>query len=114
VVLKAESHLPIGAEARVLVSRNLGDLFSNPDVTIGPVGVAAGELDHDGSVRESELSQAEISLTHEELQVFTSTPFYMAGTIDFPGTNGESVKVLSTDFMKVTAYLELNVKNEKD
>jgi len=114
IILKAESHLPIGAEARVLVSRNLGNLFSNPDLTLGPVGVAAGELDYDGSVSQSEFSETEISLTHEELEIFTSTPFYMAGTIDFPGTDGESIKALLTDFIRITSYLELNVKSKKE
>ncbi|UCB53103.1 MAG: hypothetical protein JSV10_03195, partial [Candidatus Zixiibacteriota bacterium] len=114
LILNAESHLPLGAKARVLFSRSLDDLFSNPDLVIGPVNAAAGALNYDGSVKESELSQTEISLTREELQVFTSAPFYMAGTIDFPGTDGESIKALSADFIKVTCYLELNVKNKKD
>ena len=114
VVLKAESHLPIGADAKVLVSRNLGSLFSNPDLVIGPVNVAAGELDYDGSVSESEFSETEISLTREDLQVFAAAPFYLAGIIVFPGTDGESIKALSTDFIKVTSYLELNVKSKKE
>lgn len=114
VVLKAESHLPIGAEARILFSRNQESLFLNPDLVIGPVNVAAGELDYDGSVKESNFSEIEISLTHQELQVFTGTPFYMAGTIDFPGTDGESIKALSTDYIKITSYLELNVKNKRE
>jgi hypothetical protein len=114
VILKAESHLPVGAEARVLFSRNLQSLFSSPDIVIGPVSVAAGELNYDGSVKESNFSETEISLTHEELQVFTSTPFYMAGTIDFPGTDGESIKAVAADYIRITCYLELNVKNKKD
>ena len=114
VVLKAESHLPLGARARILFSRSQESLFSNPDLVIGPVSVAAGELDYDGSVKESNFSEIEISLTHQELQVFTSTPFYMTGTIDFPGTDGEPIRVLATDYIKVISYLELNVKNKKE
>jgi hypothetical protein len=114
VVLKAESHLPVGAEAKLLFSDNLGNLFSNPRLAIGPVELAAGRLDYDGSVRESEFSETEINLTYQELQVFTAAPFYLAGVIVFPGTGGESIKALSTDFIKVTSYLELNVKNKKD
>ena len=114
VVLKAESHLPLGARARILFSRSPESLFSNPDLVIGPVNVTAGELDYDGSVKESEFSETEISLTHQELQVFTGTPFYMAGTIDFPGTDGESIKALSTDYITITSYLELNVRNKRE
>ncbi|MGB2981681.1 MAG: hypothetical protein WBC77_10600, partial [Candidatus Zixiibacteriota bacterium] len=114
VVLKAESHLPLGAEARILFSRNQESLFSNPDLVIGPVSVTAGKLDYDGSVKESNFSEIEISLTHQELQVFTGTPFYMTGTIDFPGTDGEPIRALATDYIKVISYLELNVKNKKE
>jgi len=65
-------------------------------------------------VKESNSSQTEINLSHQELQVFTSVPFYMAGYIDFPGTNGQTIKASAADFIKITSYLELNVKNKKE
>jgi hypothetical protein len=83
-------------------------------VVIGPVSVPGGELNYDGSVKESNYSETEINLTNQELQVFTNTPFYMAGSIDIPGTNGELVKASSADFIKITSYLELDVKNKKE
>jgi len=114
VILKVESHLPLGTEAEIFFSKNREDLFSNPDLIIGPVNVTAGELNYDGSVRESNFSQTEIDISYQDLQVFTNTPFYMAGSIDFPGTNGETIKACSADFIKITSYLELNVKNKKE
>ena len=114
VILKVESHLPLEAEARIFLSRNREDLFSNPYLVIGPVNVPRGELDYDGSVKGSNFSQTEINVTHQELQVFTSVPFYMAGYIDFPGTNGQTIRASAADFIKITSYLELNVKNKKE
>ncbi len=114
VILKVESHLPLEAKARIFFSQNQEYLFSNPDLIIGPVNVPKGELNYDGSVKGSNSSQTEINLTQQELQVFTNTPFYMAGSIDFPGTNGETIKASAADFIKITSYLELDVKNKKE
>lgn len=114
VVLKVENHLPLGAEARMFFSRNEGALFSSPDLVIGPITVPAGELNYDGSVRESSFSQTEIEVSYDDLQVFTDSPFYMAGTIDLPGTESQTVTASAADFIKITSHLELNVKNKKD
>lgn len=114
VILKIESHLPLEAKAKIFFSQDLENLFSNPDLVIGPVYVPGGELNYDGSVKGSNSSQAEINLSHQELQVFTSVPFYMAGYIDFPGTNGQTIKASAADFIKITSYLELNVENKKE
>lgn len=114
VVLKVENHLPLGAEAKISFSRDQGDLFSQPDLVIGPVEVPVGELNHDGSVKESSFSEIKISLSYDDLQVFTSTPFYMTGYIDFPGSEGKTIRASAADFVKITSYLELSVKNKKD
>ncbi len=114
VILKIESHLPLGAEVKMFFSQNQEDLFSSPNLFIGPVNVPEGELNYDGSVKESNFAQTEISVSHQELQVFTNTPFYMAGSINFPGTNEETIKASSADFIKITSYLELDVKNKKE
>ena len=114
IVLKVESHLPLGGEAELYFSRSQEDLFSNPDLTIGPVAVPAGELGYDGSAAGSSYSETEINLTYQDLQVFTSTPFYTAGSVYFAGTGGEAVAASASDFIKIISYLELNVKNKKE
>ncbi len=114
VVLKVESHLPLGGEAELFFSSSQEDIFSNPDLTIGPVIVPPGELAYDGSVSGSSYSQTEINLTYQDLQVFTSTPFYTAGSVYFAGTGGEAVAASASDFIKIISYLELNVKNKKE
>jgi hypothetical protein len=114
VVLKVESHLPLEAKTRIFFSRSHENLFSHPDLVIGPIEVPPGELNYDGSVKASSSSQSEINLNHQELQIFLNVPFYMAGSLDLPGTNGETIKASSADFIKITSYLELNVKNKKE
>jgi hypothetical protein len=114
VVFKIESHLPLEAKAKIFVSRRSDNLFSDPDLVVGPIDVPKGKLNYDGSVNGSNFSQDEIGLTHLELQVFTNVPFYMAGSIEFPGTNGQTVKASAGDFIKIMSYLELDVKSKKE
>jgi len=114
VVLKVENHLPVGAEVKILFSHNQAELLFNPDLKIGPIAIPTGLLKLDGSVRSSSLSETEINVSYDDLQIFTSTPFYMIGIIDFPGTNGQVVRANAADFIKLTSYLELNMKNKKD
>ncbi len=113
-IFKIESHLPLDAEVSVFVSKNKEGIFSDPDLVIGPVNVLRGELDQNGLVIDSRLSESIVSLNHEELQIFRNSPFYIAGKLDFPGTDGNIIKALATDFIKITSYLEVEVKSKKE
>lgn len=114
VFLKIESHLPLEARAKILISRNLESLFSSPELVLGYIDVPKGGLNPDGTVNKSTLVTESIALSHPELQVLTGTPFYMAGIIDFPGTGGKTIKSTSADYIRITSYLELNVRNKKE
>ena len=113
MIIKIESHLPLDAKVLIFLSKNKESIFSDPDLVIGPVEVPRGELDHNGLVVTSRTSESTISLDHEELQVFRNSPFYIAGKFDFPGTNGNMVKAKATDFIQITSYVELEVKNKR-
>jgi len=114
VIIKIESHLPLDAKVQIFVSNNIEGIFSDPDLVIGPVNVLSGELNQNGLVINSKMSESTISLNHEELQIFRNSPFYIAGKLDFPGTDGNTIKALATDFIQITSYVELEVKNKKD
>ncbi len=114
VIVKIESHLPLDARVWILVSTNKENIFSDPELLLGPVNVPRGELDQNGLVIGSATSEAAISLSHEELQIFRNSPFYMAGKIDFPGTGGKMIRALGTDFIQIKSCLELEVKSKKE
>jgi hypothetical protein len=113
-IIKIESHLPLDAEVLIFVSQDKEEVFSDPGLVIGPVDVPKGELDHNGLVTGSKSSEDTISLNYEELQIFRNSPFYIAGKLNFPGTDGNTIKALATDFIQITSYVELEVKNKKD
>jgi hypothetical protein len=114
VIFEIESHLPLDAKVLILVSKSEENVFSRPDLVIGPVDVPRGELNQNGLVINSRISEGTISLNHEELQIFRNSPFYIAGKLDFTGTNGNTVKAQATDFIQITSYLEAEVKGKKD
>jgi len=114
VIFRIESHLPLDASVLIFVSKNQEDVASNPDLGIGPVTVPGGELDPNGSVIDSRRSEDTISVNHDQLQVFRNSPYYIAGKLEFPGTDGKIIKASATDFIQITSYLEVEVKNKKD
>ncbi|MFQ6002699.1 MAG: hypothetical protein ACE5KJ_03045, partial [Candidatus Zixiibacteriota bacterium] len=114
VIIKIDSHLPLDAKVLLFVSKNKENIFSDPALVIGPVDVSKGELDQNGLVIASKVSESTISLNHEKLQIFKNSPFYIGGKLDFPGTDGKIIKVSATDFIQITSYVELEVKNKRD
>jgi hypothetical protein len=96
------------------VSKDQGNVLSDPDLVVGPVTVLSGELDPNGLVTGSKTSESTIDLNHDQLLIFTSSPFYVAGKLRFPGTDGKVIKASATDFIRITSYLEVEVKNKKD
>jgi hypothetical protein len=113
-IFKIENHLPLDAKVIIFLSKNKENIFSDPDLVIGPIAVSRGELDQNGLVVNSITSEGTMSLDREKLQVFTNSPFYIAGKLNFPGTGGNTIKALATDFIRITSYVEVEVKNKKD
>jgi hypothetical protein len=114
MILKIESHLPLEARVKILISRDRENLLSNPELVVGSIDVPKGELNPDGTVKKSSSLTDSIALNHSEIQVLTGSPFYMVGILDFPGSGGKTVKSMAADFIRITSYLELNVKNKKE
>ena len=101
-------------EIKIPLNYKEENIFSDPDLVIGPVNVPKGELDQNGLVTGTESSEDTISLNYEELQIFRNSPFWVAGKLDLPGTDGNIIKALATDFIQIISYVEVEVKNKKD
>ncbi|MCJ7509109.1 MAG: hypothetical protein MUO85_10355 [candidate division Zixibacteria bacterium] len=111
IVLNATNHLPLGASIELYVSANQENLYTNPDLTIGPFSVSSGSIGEDGLVEEASVSSNVVQLSSEDIEVFKNKPFYIGGNLHLPGTNGEEVKAIGSDYLDVTAYLELEINN---
>lgn len=113
IYLNLENHLPLGASIELLFGRDSGSLYSSPELLIGPALIQPGEIDRSGQVSNSVTTEHIIELTNQDLDVFTNSPFYSAGRITLRGTEGQKIKFLSTDYIKISSRLELEVKYEE-
>jgi len=111
VYLNLENHLPLGAKVELFFSRNSDDLYTNPQLLIGPVLLDPAETDSSGLVTNPVITENIIQLTKADLDVFQNPTFYSGGKITFQGTNGQKVKFLVTDYIQINSHLELEVKN---
>ena len=114
LVVNVVNHLPLGASVEFYVSSNQANLFTNPDLTIGPISVNSGVIGEDGLVEDTVMSSSIIQLTSEEMKIFQKTPFYIAGNVHFPGTNGQEVKATGLDYLNVSAYLQIEINNQSE
>ena len=86
------------------------EVYTQPDLLIGPIELSSGNIDENGNVVTSTFSQDLTQLDKSKLNIFESIPFYVGGKIVFPGTEGKKVKFRATDYIKVSSYLEVRVK----
>jgi hypothetical protein len=57
------------------------------------------------------ISNNVVELSSEDIEIFKNEPFYIGGNLHLPGTNGEEVKAIGSDYLDLTAYLELEISN---
>lgn len=98
------NHLPLGASLSFYLGRNPQTVYAAPLVVIGPLAVQPATIDRDtGLVQEALLSEVTVGLTEEQLQVFDSAPLFSGLLIDFPGSNGQLVRIIRTDYIDIKA-----------
>jgi len=108
-VIKLENHLPADAHFELLV-KSSPNVYDHPDLVVGPVTIACGSKDGNGVVINPVTTETIITLTKEQLQIFEGIPFYVGGYIYLSGTDGQKVKFVASDYIKVSAYLETEMK----
>ncbi len=107
--LTISNHLPVGMSAQVLLSGDSATLYSSPEVALGPMPVAAGNLSDDGTVESAVISEAVVKLDADEIQVLTNKPFWIGQIYTLHSSNGETVKFSPGDSFAVSGYIELDV-----
>jgi hypothetical protein len=112
---RISNHLPMGASVSFYFGRSKEAVFTDPVLVIGPVTVVAGEIAAgSGLVNNAVLSKNKISLTEPQLKIFDTTPLYAGVLVDFPGTNGQVVRIVRSDYMdiKAVATVKFTVDSE--
>ena len=104
------NHLPLGASLTLYLGGDSLTLYDDPELTIGPIEVSSGIVGAGGLVVDSTGSDNTIELTHEDLQILNNETLYIGQIITFPGTNGESVRIVSSDYLDIQAYITVSTR----
>jgi len=109
-----DNHLPLGLEAVFYLSGDSSTLYTDPQVTLGPIAVSPGALNPDGTVDTSIISQTLLSLTSEEARVLENNPLWVGQMFTLEGTDGQTVTFTANDSLSVSGYVEIEFTLTKD
>lgn len=113
IAVHINSHLPIGAGLAMYFAESDSNLYDNPDLTIGPISFESGEIDEStGLVLAPTTSTVNIELSEEETNYFTREQVYSGVRLIFPGTEGNVVRLLATDYVDIKANIQVAVHVE--
>lgn len=110
VNLRVLNHLPVGVEASILFSPDTTTIKTQPILVIGPVSVDAADVDPGThTVSEPRVSTPTISLTADEVRLLATEGLHQIFEVTLPSTDGNPVRVLTTDYVEITGLIDLDV-----
>jgi hypothetical protein len=104
------NHLPFGCEVELYLGGDEGTLYSDPQLTIGPVTVEGGTLNASGLVTDACISDIVIHLSETDLDIIENPVLYIGQRIILPGTNGQVVNIISSDYLDIDAYMQISAR----
>ena len=111
VQLQILNHLPVAIRTRLLFSTDTLTIKTEPVLSIGPVNVASGNIDPDnGQVVTGRNSTPTIALDHDEILVLATPNLYALLEVILPTTDGEVVRVMTSDYVTVGGLIRLDVE----
>ncbi len=105
-----KNHLPFGCTVELYLGGDTATLYSNPQLLIGPIEVGAGVVEASGLVTSEEISDVVINLSETDLDIIENPVLYIGQKINLPGTNGQVVNIINTDYLDIEAYIRLNTR----
>ncbi len=103
-----ENHLPFGASATFYFTSRDTAVYSNPEMTIGPITLNPGLTSKNGNVIQETSSQINISLDKEQLAVFAHPTVISGIRITLPGSGEKFVRVYRNDYLSAKAFVKVN------
>jgi hypothetical protein len=104
------NHLPFGCEVELYLGGDEGTLYSDPQLTIGPVTVEGGTLNASGLVTTASISDVVIYLSETDLDIIENPILYIGQRIILPGTGGQVVNIIDSDYLDIEAYMQLSAR----
>jgi hypothetical protein len=104
------NHLPFGCEVELFFAGDSATLYTNPQLTIGPIIITGGTVDALGFVTEATISDITINMSESDLDIIENPILYVGERITLPGTNGQVVTIINTDYLNIEAIIELDAR----
>ena len=106
-----ENRLAIGLDTAVIYI-SPATVYQAPEVVIGPLRIEAAEVDANGNVIQSRTTKINMTLTEKEMAVLTdeSGTVYVGYYLVTSGTNGLSVNIQPTDYLKTAVLISVRTK----
>jgi len=104
------NHLPFGCDVELFFAGDSASLYTNPQLTIGPITINGGSVDALGFVSEATISEVTINLSETDLDIIENPILYVGERITLPGTDGQVVTIINTNYLNIEAIIELDAR----
>ncbi len=105
------NHLPVACEVTFFAALDSANVYSAPDLLLGPVAVAAGRTQVSGAVIDTSRTVAALPLDPADLDLFTHGTLYLGYQLFLPGSSGQVVRFLPADYFALQAWFDLTLEN---
>ncbi len=105
------NHLPLGASIEIFLGPDSATLYTNPGLTIGPLSIGAAPVSGAGLVIDTaSTGYQEIMLSNADIQILKNDTLYIGQELILQGTDGQSVRLIQSDYMTVTGRFEVEYR----
>jgi hypothetical protein len=115
LALELENRLPLAGDVTFYFATDSTRLFDRPDLTLGPVTLAAAAVDASGKSTAPTTRTSLIALTNEQMALFRNQGdapknLYVSHRVSLAGSGGRSVSLYLPDYVRVQAHLRLTIR----
>ncbi len=104
------NHLPVAVELFIKAATDTNTIATMPLLEIGPLMVNSALVDPNTHVvSQAVTSTPEIILTVEDARIFSLAGLYTLIEVRLPSSNGNQVRMLSTDYLEVRGVIQMDV-----
>ena len=114
VVARITNKLPFGAIIQAKFGTQDSTVFSNPELVIGPLDIKPAMVDESGYTSDVSENELKVTLTKEDLRLFENSMVFTGVEIIFPGSDGNAVHVVTSDYIKVQMYSVFKIAVDAD
>lgn len=104
VVAQLANRIPLGVDVSFFMSSQDTSVYTNPELTIGPLSLQPAVTSGGNGVEEAP-SEILVELTQQQIALFANDQIFVGFSVQLPGTN-EIVRVYTEDYVRVKAYGE--------